>query len=182
MPPHPLIVLIGPPGAGKSTVGKKVARLLDAPFVDTDSRVAQTHGPIQEIFRTSGENGFRKLERAAVEQALGESAVVSLGGGAILDSQTQLQLGGMPVVLFTVSPEAVAPRISGSKRPLLADASVAERVSAWSALVASRQEIYERVSVASWDTSRRPIAVIAQEVANWVTSDWPKCSDEREDR
>jgi len=169
MQERPLAVLIGPPGAGKSGVGRKLAKYLAAPFVDTDARIAQAHGPIPEIFRTRGEQHFRQLEREVVAEALTEAAVVSLGGGAVLDEGTQSQLGDQRVVLLTVSPSAVARRLAGSKRPLLATESADDRLAAWSALVDSRRDIYERLAVASWDTSTRPITAIAGEIARWVT-------------
>ncbi len=164
----PLVVLIGPPGAGKSGVGRKLARLLDAPFIDTDSRIAQQYGPIADIFRTRGEEAFRALEREVVAKSLGESGVVSLGGGAILDEQTQQQLGDLAVVLLTVSAAAVAGRIRGSKRPLLTGQTAEERVEAWAALVESRRAVYEKLATATWDTSARPITAIAQEIAAWT--------------
>jgi len=89
--------------------------------------------------------------------------VVSLGGGAILDPDTQRELGGLPVALMTVSPEAVASRI-GDKRPLLKGDGLA----AWERLVAARREIYERLATRTWDTSNTPIDSIAAEVADWV--------------
>lgn len=168
VPLRPLVVLIGPPGAGKSGVGRKVAKLLGTPFIDTDSRIAQEHGPIPEIFRSRGESVFRELERAVVLQALSEPAVVSLGGGAILDEQTRSRLREQRVVLLTVSRTAVARRISGAKRPLLAAGSAQDRLDAWSALVAARGPIYERLADASWDTSTRSITAIAREIAQWV--------------
>ncbi|MDO8338165.1 MAG: shikimate kinase, partial [Microcella sp.] len=82
----PVVVLIGPPAAGKSRVGKRVARILDLPVIDTDKVIAAEHGPIPEIFAAHGEPHFRALERAAVVDALRERAVVSLGGGAVLDA------------------------------------------------------------------------------------------------
>ncbi|MEO7147105.1 MAG: shikimate kinase, partial [Terrimesophilobacter sp.] len=76
---HPHLVVIGPPGAGKSRVGKQVARLLHVPFIDTDRRIVAQHGPIATIFADKGEEWFRAVERVEVAKALGESAVISLG-------------------------------------------------------------------------------------------------------
>ena len=72
---HPLVVIIGPPGAGKSRVGKQVARLLDSAFVDTDRRIVDGHGPIPQLFSRFGEDHFRTIERVEVAKALGEDAV-----------------------------------------------------------------------------------------------------------
>ena len=161
----PILVVIGAPGAGKTRIGKRVARLLRLPFVDTDRRIVLRHGPIAQVFSGRGEAHFRKIERIEVARALGERAVVSLGGGAVLDPDTQRELSGLPVALMTVSAQAVAGRI-GTKRPLLRDGGVA----AWEKLVADRQEIYQRLATRAWDTSERPVDQIAAEIGDWVTS------------
>ena len=159
----PVVVLIGPPAAGKSRVGKRVARILDLPVIDTDKVIAAEHGPIPDIFTEHGEPHFRALERAAVTDALRQRAVVSLGGGAVLHPDTQAQLAGLPVVLLTATPEAVATRLEKGTRPLSAS------VEAWSALVARRMPVYERLAAATWETSSRPIDRIAAEIAEWAT-------------
>lgn len=159
----PLLVVIGPPGAGKSRLGKQVARLLHAPFVDTDRRIVAKHGRIATIFSQHGEEWFRKVERIEVAKALGEQAVVSLGGGAILNPETQNDLEGKRVALVTVSAEAVHSRIAHSTRPLLKDG-----VEAWQRIVAERREIYERLAVRVWDSSDRTVASMAHEIAEWV--------------
>jgi len=133
------------------------------PFVDTDKRIVAQYGAITEIFAAHGEPYFRALEREAVVQALDEDAVVSLGGGAILDPATQSDLVGRRVALITVSPEAVAPRISGTKRPLLVGG-----IEAWKAMMETRREIYEWLGTRVWDTSARPIDSIAAEIAEWA--------------
>lgn len=161
----PFVVVIGAPGAGKTRVGKRVARILRQPFIDTDRRLVLRYGPVAQLFATKGEDYFRKLERIEVARALTEPAVVSLGGGAVLDGDTQRELAGLPVALMTVSAEAVAERI-GDKRPLLRDGGV----DAWERLVAARRETYERLATRAWDTSHRPIDVIAQEIAEWIRS------------
>ena len=80
------IVLIGPMGAGKTSVGRRVARALEVPFADTDKLVVRDHGPIPELFAHHGEGYFRALERDAVAEALERGGVVALGGGAVLDT------------------------------------------------------------------------------------------------
>jgi shikimate kinase len=95
--------------------------------------------------------------------------VVSLGGGAILDPETQADLVGLPVALMTVSPEAVSSRI-GTGRPLLAKGGVG----AWQRLVSARREIYETLADRTWDTSHRPMDEIAREMADWVRSEQTK--------
>lgn len=157
------MVLIGAPGAGKTRTGKRLARLLGVPLVDTDKRIVASHGAIADIFRAHGEPHFRALERAEVTRALSERAVVTLGGGAVMDAATQADLVGRRVVQLTVSPEAVESRIAGGKRPLLA-----EGIGAWEALVATRQPIYDRLSQLTIDTSRQPLDRVAQQIAQWL--------------
>jgi len=158
-----VVVLIGAPGAGKTRTGKRLARLLDVPLVDTDKRIVEEHGVIADIFRDHGEPHFRALEKAAVAQALSENAVVTLGGGAVLDPGTQELLASHRVVQLTVSADAVESRISGGKRPLLADG-----IGAWTALVAARQPIYDRLSQLTIDTSRQPLDRVAHRIADWL--------------
>ncbi len=160
---RPILVLIGAPGAGKTRLGKRIAKLLDAPFIDTDKRIVAEHGSIAEIFDTRGEAHFRALEREQVLSALGERAVVALGGGAVLDEGTQRDLADQRVVLLTVSTEAVEARIGGTKRPLLKNG-----IEAWSALVESRRAIYERLARRSWDTSSLPLGTIAADIVRWL--------------
>jgi shikimate kinase len=160
------LILIGAPGAGKTRLGKRVARLLRIKFIDTDKTIVAEHGPIAQIFSEYGEEHFRRLERLAVSAALGESAVVALGGGAVLNEQTQTDLSGARVVQLTVSADAVSERIRGSKRPLL-KAGLED----WVRLVESRAPLYERLAARTWDTSAKPLDDIAAEVADWVQHD-----------
>ncbi len=161
------LVFIGPPGAGKTRLGKRVAQLLGTRFIDTDKEIVAEHGPIADIFATDGETRFRELERAAVESALASDAVVALGGGAVLNPDTQRDLANRRVVLLTVSPAAVEARITGSKRPLLASGGM----DAWKSLVDARMPIYQQLASRSWDTSNRPIDAIAGDIAAWAAED-----------
>lgn len=161
--PRAVVVLIGAPGAGKTRTGKRLARLLDRPLIDTDKRVVAQHGPIAEIFAQRGEAHFRVLEREAVAAALREPTIVTLGGGAVLDPHTQADLAGLPVVQLTVSAEAVEGRIAGGKRPL-----VSGGIDSWIALVASRQPLYDRLSHLTIDTSTEPLDEVAARIAAWL--------------
>jgi shikimate kinase len=150
-------------GSGKTKIGKRVAAMLGMPFADTDRMIVAGHGTIADIFAEFGEAHFRALERVAVEDALAMGAVVALGGGAILDENTQADLANFRVALITVSAEAVEPRIAGTKRPLLTGG-----IDSWVAILEERREIYERLADRVWDTSSRPLSAVAAEIAEWA--------------
>ncbi|GAA4668751.1 shikimate kinase [Frondihabitans cladoniiphilus] len=160
------IVLIGPMGAGKTSVGKRVAKALGRPFVDTDKLLVSRHGAIAALFETHGEPHFRELERAAVAETLASDdvAVVSLGGGAVLDESTRALLADAHVVLLTVTPEAVGPRISGSDRPLLHHDGLA----AWQAIAEARAPIYASLADLTLDTSHRPLSHVVDDIVTWA--------------
>jgi shikimate kinase len=161
-----VIVFIGPSGAGKSRLGKRVARILGVPFADSDRMIVAEHGPIAQIFRDHGEPHFRALERETVHRALQGEGVLSLGGGAVLDPDTQDELTAHRVVYLTISPDAVERRLAGdTDRPL-----VRNGVEDWVALNAPRWPIYTRLADVTFDTSHRPNDEIAKEVAAWLTT------------
>jgi shikimate kinase len=111
-------VLIGPPGAGKSTVGALLARQLGARFADTDIVVAQAAGkPVEDVFIEDGEPVFRELERAAVARCLeGGNGVVALGSGAVLDPDVRRQIANCTVVYLEAGFATIARR-TGIDRP-----------------------------------------------------------------
>jgi shikimate kinase len=155
------VALIGPMGAGKSSIGRRLAKGLDLPFTDTDTEIARRHGPIPELFAAGGEAGFRALERAVVAEALAGDGVVALGGGAVLDPATQRDLERCTVVLLTVSEEAVAARLtSGTRRPLLTDG-----IESWRRIRDARAPLYAALADVTVDTSTRPITTLAEELA-----------------
>lgn len=159
----PRAVFIGPMGSGKTKVGKRVAKALGIGFIDTDKVIVAAHGPIADIFDIHGEDHFRALERAAVHEALSSDGIVSLGGGAVLDPQTQDELRALTVVYLTITAEAVASRLDNGKRPLVRDG-----IDAWSRIFAARQHIYEDLATIEIDTSRTPYDGIANEVVTWL--------------
>ncbi|MDQ0575536.1 shikimate kinase [Agromyces albus] len=89
--------------------------------------------------------------------------MISLGGGAVLHPETQADLEDLAVVWLQVSPEAVAPRLSGSTRPLLAEGGIG----AWKAILESRRPVYEALADLRIDTSRRSVARIVEEITEW---------------
>ncbi len=118
----PVAIIVGVPGAGKSTVGRALAERLGVGFRDTDTDVELHDGrPIADIFVETGEAEFRRLEAAAVADALAEhEGVLALGGGAVLDPQTRRLLEGRMVVWLRVGLAAAAQRAGlSAARPLL---------------------------------------------------------------
>lgn len=167
-------MLIGPPGAGKSTVGPLVAERLGVPFSDTDDRVEAVAGkPVGDIFIEDGEPAFRALERDAAAWALtgGEGAprggVISLGGGAVLDPGTQRLLAGQPVVYLVTGFAAAAKRVGlSAPRPLLAGNPRAMLKD----LLEQRLPVYEKLASITVSTDDRDPADIAAEVAEQIAS------------
>lgn len=164
---HRPVVLIGPMGAGKTSVGRRVAKRLGRAFVDTDKEIVKEHGPIPALFESLGEPGFRELERDAVTAALAGTVVVSLGGGAVLDEGTRARLRDERVVLLTVTPEAVESRIRGSDRPLLHHGGIA----AWKRIAAERAPIYASLADLTLDTSNRPLSHVVDDIVAWVETE-----------
>ncbi|MFC8708019.1 3-dehydroquinate synthase [Streptomyces anulatus] len=141
----PLVVLVGPMGVGKSTVGELLAARLGTTYRDTDADVVAAAGkPIAEIFYDEGEEHFRALERRAVEAAVaGHTGVLSLGGGAVLDTATRELLAGRPVAYLSMDVDEAVRRVGlGAARPLLA---VNPRRQ-WRELMDARRHLYEEVA------------------------------------
>jgi shikimate kinase len=159
------IVLIGPMGAGKTSIGKRVAKALGTSFYDSDAAVVREHGAIELIFERDGEQQFRTWERTAVTDGLARGGVVSLGGGAVLDPDTQADLAAHRVVLLTVDDRTIASRIRGTKRPLLHGDDALVR---WRAVYAQRREIYERLASVTFDTSSGPLQEIVSAIVEWA--------------
>ncbi|MCZ4066671.1 shikimate kinase [Microbacterium sp. NE2HP2] len=161
----PAIVLIGPMGAGKSSIGKKLARVLGATFTDSDGLVVRDHGPIERLFAEGGEERFREIERLAVAEALGRGGVVALGGGAVLHPDTRSDLAAHRVVLLTVSEQTIASRLAGTTRPLLQGD---DPVGRWREVAESRRELYDQLADARFDTSTGRIQDIVDAIAAWA--------------
>ena len=159
----PAVVLVGPPGAGKTTVGRLVADRLGAQFRDTDSDVEQKLGKsIGEIFVEHGEPAFRALERDAVRRAfVDHTGVLALGGGAVVDPATRALLHGRTVVFLDVGLAAAAERCGLNRsRPLLLTNMRAQLRS----LMEERRPYYEEVAEHVIDTNKRTPEEVADEV------------------
>ena len=160
----PVAVVIGAPGAGKSTVGRRVAEALHVGFVDTDRLVEERAGmSVADIFVTQGEPAFRAMEEQAVADALEGGGVVALGGGAITSAATRERLASHIVVWLQVGLPDAARRVGmNTARPLLLG-NVRQTMGA---LLDQRVPLYEAAATMSVDTTGRPVrAVVADVVA-----------------
>ncbi|MEV6115519.1 shikimate kinase [Streptomyces sp. NPDC052109] len=148
------VVLVGPMGVGKSTVGRLLAERLGLGYRDTDEDIVATEGrTIAEIFVDEGEPAFRAIEKRAVHTALAEhEGVLALGGGAILDADTRALLAGHRVVYLSMDVEEAVKRTGlNVARPLLA---VNPRKQ-WRELMEARRHLYEEVATAVVPTDGR---------------------------
>jgi shikimate kinase len=160
----PAAILIGPPGAGKSTVGPLLAGLLGAAFLDTDNEIAAAAGkPVGDIFIDDGEAAFRALERDAVARAVTtHTGVIGLGGGAVLDPGTRRLLAGQRVVYLETGFAAAARRVGLDKpRPLLLGNPRAQL----KALLEQRLPVYRELAWITVGTDDKSAAQVADDIA-----------------
>ena len=141
------IILIGPPGSGKSTIGRAISRKLNVPFTDTDDLIeARTGTSISQIFIDKGEPWFRELEKEVLQEELAKvNGVLSLGGGAPLSdfAQDLLRKSESAVVYLDVSLATAAPRVGFNRdRPLLMN----NPRGTWQELMDERRPIYEALA------------------------------------
>ena len=153
------IVLVGPMGAGKTTLGKKLAKKLGVSFADTDRLVGAKHGSITRIFDKHGEDHFRNLETKALEQALNEFDVVATGGGALLREANRELLKGHRVIFLDTDEASVLGKVNLDKRPLLKNDP-----NAWQKIYQERVETYRLVADATLFTGSRPIRTLMTEL------------------
>ncbi len=166
----PPVVLIGPPGAGKTTVGTMLAALAGVGFTDTDAIVEAAAGkPVSDIFVQDGESEFRRLERDAVAAALsGVDGVVGLGGGAVMDPRTQALLAGHRVVYLETGFSELAKRVGLDRaRPLLIGTNPRAQLKA---LLEARLPVYEKLAWLTVATDGREPAEVAAEIAAALAS------------
>ncbi len=162
------IVFIGPMASGKSAVGEAFALSRKQKFVDTDKVIVATHGPIRNIFASRGEAWFRDVEARVAAEYLESDAcpVVSLGGGAILDSGTQQLLASAVVVFLDVDAKTVGPRLKrGSTRPLLNG----DTMDRWEELFQQRLPVYQRLADIVLDARRKSVSALVDELGQILT-------------
>lgn len=165
----PNLIIIGPPGAGKSSVGRQLGKVMQTPFTDTDKVIEEKTGKkIAEIFLEDGEPIFREIEREVVlkEIAKGEG-ILALGGGSVLDAEVDKELSKIKnrVIYLEVSISNAAPRVGFNKdRPLLA---VNPRQQ-WMALMEKRRPIYERLAGHKVSTDNKKPSEVVKEIQGLI--------------
>ena len=167
MTQRPVAVLVGAPGAGKTTVGRALADHLGLDFVDIDEVVSQAAGKsIPDIFIEDGETEFRRREKDAVVTTLAEArGIVSLGGGAVMDPQVRQVLAGHQVVWLRVSATQAASRVGlTGARPLL----IGNVRGTLIALLEERAPMYAEVADIVVETDDRPVRDIVDEIVTSV--------------
>jgi shikimate kinase len=157
----PKAVLIGLPGSGKSTIGRRLARTLEVSLLDTDAAIeAKTGRSIADVFATDGEQEFRRIEEEVVRAALADhDGVLALGGGAVTTPGVREALAGHTVIYLEINASEGVRRTSGSTvRPLLSGPDSAAK---YRALMTDRIPLYRRVASMRVNTNRRnPGAVV----------------------
>lgn len=159
------IFLIGPMGAGKSTVGRCLAGLLGKRFQDADQEIeARTGASITLIFEIEGEAGFRRRETAVLEELTrGDNLVLATGGGAVLSEENRQRLRSRGIVIYLRAPlETLLARTQRDRsRPLL---QTADRRQALEAILAVRDPLYRETAHLIVDTGHRPPMAVAREI------------------
>lgn len=159
----PVVVLVGAPGAGKSTVGAKLAHRWEVELQDTDAVIEQRAGkPISEVFIDEGEPAFRALEAVVVAESLAKHpGVLALGGGAVVSASTRALLAGHRVVFLDVGLAEAATRVGlGVTRPLLLG-NVRGQLKA---LLDARRPLYREVATVTVETDGLSAEAVADEI------------------
>lgn len=152
-------MLIGPMGVGKTTIGRKLAKALKVPFIDTDVLITDEHGPIPAIFEERGEPEFRRFEEQAMAKAIEGVAVVATGGGAVLSPLTRKRLKDVTVVYLSTDGKHIGSRLKNGNRPLLQNG-----VEDWRRIYEERKPLYLETADFEVNTSGQAINASIQEI------------------
>lgn len=159
------IVLVGPMGVGKTTIGKKLAKKLDLPFIDTDKDIVKSHGPIPKIFETMGELHFRQLETDSLARALATNSVVATGGGVVTQEANRSLLRDHLVIYLSTSGKHISSRLVLGKRPLLKNG-----FADWKRIYEERKPLYSSVATREISTSDKSLNEVISEIENLVSN------------
>lgn len=146
-------------GVGKTTIGRKLAKALKLPFLDTDNLIADDHGPIPAIFEKMGEPAFRSFEEEALEKAIRQNAVVATGGGAVISELTRQRLKSVTVVYLSTDGKHIASRLKNGNRPLIQNG-----VDDWRRIYDERKPLYLETADFEINTSGQPINASIQDI------------------
>lgn len=175
MNPSPNLFLIGPMGAGKSTIGRRLAAHFTLPFVDLDEEIERRNGvSVALIFELEGEAGFRMREARMIEElSRRDGVVLATGGGAVLDPDTRrvLQQRGFVVYLATSVAQQLTRLARDVKRPLLRAPDRRERLDA---MAVQRNPLYAEIADATFSASNSAVAQAARHIALRLQSEWQR--------
>jgi shikimate kinase len=157
------VVLVGPMGVGKTTIGKKLAKQLGKPFLDTDKEIVKQHGAISKIFEKSGEQHFRALESEFLLSAIASDSVVATGGGVVTQERNRDALKKQFVIYLSTNGRHMASRLLAGKRPLLKNG-----IADWKRIYEERKPLYEEVATVEIETSSKALNTVVLEIVELV--------------
>jgi shikimate kinase len=157
------VILVGPMGVGKTTIGKKIARQLGLSFVDTDKEIVKDHGSISKIFDKSGEQHFRELESEYLARAISSGGVIATGGGVVTQESNRGLLKENFVIYLSSNGRHMAARLLTGRRPLLKNG-----IEDWKRIYDERKPLYEEVASVEVETSSKPLGTIVSEIVELV--------------
>ena len=159
------VVLVGPMGVGKTTIGKKLAKQLGKSFVDTDKEIVKQHGAITKIFEKAGEQHFRALESEFLLAALASDSVVATGGGVVTQERNRDALRDAFVIYLSTNGRHIASRLLAGRRPLLKNG-----IADWKRIYEERKPLYEQVATVEVETSSKALNSVVSEIVELVNS------------
>jgi shikimate kinase len=150
-------------GVGKTTIGKKLAKQLGKPFLDTDKEIVKQHGAISKIFEKSGEQYFRALESEFLLSAIASDSVVATGGGVVTQERNRDALKKQFVIYLSTNGRHMASRLLAGKRPLLKNG-----IADWKRIYEERKPLYEEVATVEIETSSKALNTVVLEIVELV--------------